>query len=105
MAEIAAAAEQQQLGIDQINVAVEQMKDVTQQTAAHSEESAGAATELSHESSDMKQVVGSFRLAGRTTETCLPPVQGQSRLLPPKKAQGRASTGSSPSRLTLRAAD
>jgi len=66
MSEIAAASEQQQLGINQINAAVEQMRQVTQQTAASSEESAAAAVELSQESSDMKRVVGSFQLTGKT---------------------------------------
>ena len=40
VAEIAAGSEQQSQGIAQINVAVEQMNGVTQQTAANSEESA-----------------------------------------------------------------
>ena len=66
MAEIAAASEQQQLGIKQINAAIDQMRQVTQQTAANSEESAAAAVELSQESSNMKQVVRSFQLTGKT---------------------------------------
>ena len=47
VAEIAAASEQQDQGISQVNKAVEQMNQVTQQNAANAEESASAAEEMS----------------------------------------------------------
>ena len=42
MAEIAAASNEQALGVEQINKAVEEMNSVTQQVAANAEESASA---------------------------------------------------------------
>ncbi|MGV8121942.1 MAG: methyl-accepting chemotaxis protein [Candidatus Xenobiia bacterium LiM19] len=62
MAEIAAASEQQNTGIDQINTAVEQMNQLTQHNAANSEESASAAEELGSQAEEMRQLVGTFRL-------------------------------------------
>jgi methyl-accepting chemotaxis protein len=51
-----------------VNVAVEQMNQVTQQVAANAEESAAAAEELNSQSEEMRNLVGQFRLssAGNT---------------------------------------
>ncbi|MBK8575212.1 MAG: HAMP domain-containing protein [Elusimicrobia bacterium] len=46
MAEIAAASDQQSQGVGQVNTAMEQMNQLTQQNAANSEESASASEEL-----------------------------------------------------------
>lgn len=62
MAEIAAASEQQDIGVGQINSAVEQMNSITQQTAASSEQSASAAEELSGQAARMKEMIVQFRL-------------------------------------------
>jgi methyl-accepting chemotaxis protein len=62
MAEIAAANEQQTLGIEQVNTAVEQMNAVTQQTAASAEESASAAEELTSQATQVRGLVGQFVL-------------------------------------------
>jgi methyl-accepting chemotaxis protein len=62
MAEIAAASEQQDQGINQINTAADQMNQVTQQTAANAEESAASAEELSGQAQEMKSMVASFKL-------------------------------------------
>ena len=67
MAEMAAASEQQTLGIGQVNTAVEQMNAVTQQTAASAEESASAAEELTSQATQVRGLVGQFVLqTGRT---------------------------------------
>jgi methyl-accepting chemotaxis protein len=66
MTEIAAASEQQSVGIDQVTTAVEQMNQVTQQNAANSEESASAAEELSGQSEELRTLVGRFRLTAET---------------------------------------
>ena len=60
--EIASATEHQADGIRQIAAAVEQMNGVTQRTAADSEESASAATEMAGQAAQMQELVGSFRL-------------------------------------------
>jgi myosin heavy subunit len=64
--EIAAASNEQSLGIEQVNTAVEQMSTVTQQNAANSEESASAAEELNAQASELANMVGTFTLS--TTE-------------------------------------
>ena len=64
VAEIAAASEQQDEGINQVNKAVEQLNQVTQQNAANAEESASAAQEMSSQSEEMRSMVASFKLTG-----------------------------------------
>ncbi len=66
MAEIAAASEQQTMGIDQVNGAVSQMDQLTQQNAANSEESASAAEELSSQAEEMRSMVAGFALSRST---------------------------------------
>ncbi len=62
MGKIASASEQQSRGIDQIAVAVLKMNELTQQTAANSEESATSAEELAGQALELKTMVGSFQL-------------------------------------------
>jgi methyl-accepting chemotaxis protein len=62
VAEIAAASEQQDLGINQVNKAVEQLNMLTQQNAANAEESASAAQEMSSQSEEMRSMVAGFKL-------------------------------------------
>jgi methyl-accepting chemotaxis protein len=63
IAEIAAASDEQTAGIEQINVAVSQMDQVTQQNAALVEEAAAAAQSLQERASSLAQTVGIFKLA------------------------------------------
>ena len=62
VAEIAAASDQQDQGITQVNKAVEQLNQLTQQNAANAEESAGAAEEMSSQSEEMRSIVATFTL-------------------------------------------
>ncbi|HEY0971962.1 MAG TPA: methyl-accepting chemotaxis protein [Gemmatimonadales bacterium] len=61
--DIAAATEQQADGIGQITTAIEQMNAVTQRTAADSQESASAATEMAGQAAHMRELVSSFHVA------------------------------------------
>ncbi len=63
MGEITAASKEQSIGIDQINQAISQMDDVTQQNAALVEEAAAAASSLQQQSGNLVDAVGVFRLA------------------------------------------
>jgi methyl-accepting chemotaxis protein len=63
IAEISASAEEQTLGIAQINQAIVQLDDVTQQNAALVEQAAAAADSLNQQAEKMVQVVSSFKLA------------------------------------------
>ncbi len=68
IAAILAAAKEQSLGIEQLNMAVSDMDKVTQQNAASSEESSSAAAELSGQSEELAAMVGAFRLSGHGAE-------------------------------------
>jgi methyl-accepting chemotaxis protein len=62
MASIASASKEQSLGIDQVNQAVTQMDDTTQQNAALVEQAAAAAQSLSEQAARLEEVVGLFKL-------------------------------------------
>jgi methyl-accepting chemotaxis protein len=62
MGEITTASQDQSAGIDQINQAMTQMDQVTQQNAALVEEAAAAAQSLEHQAQNMVQVVSVFKL-------------------------------------------
>jgi methyl-accepting chemotaxis protein len=62
MAEISAASLEQSSGIEQVNTAITQMDDVTQQNAALVEQAAAAAESLEEQAQQMVQVVTRFKL-------------------------------------------
>ncbi len=62
--EIAAASREQSSGIEQVNEAVTQMDEVTQQNAALVEEAAAAARQLQDEANALADVVSVFRTMG-----------------------------------------
>lgn len=64
MGEIAAASREQSTGIDQVNQAVTQMDEVTQQNAALVEEAAASAAALEQQASLLAEAVAMFRLPG-----------------------------------------
>ncbi|PTT88386.1 methyl-accepting chemotaxis protein [Pelomonas sp. HMWF004] len=61
--EIASTASEQSRGIEQVNTAVTQMDQVTQQNAALVEESAAAASSLAHQAEALAKAVAVFRIA------------------------------------------
>ncbi len=63
--EITSASDQQSHGIEEVNRAVAQMDQVTQQNAALVEESAAAAGSLQAQATALTGVVGTFRLSGQ----------------------------------------
>ena len=60
--EIAASAKEQATGLEEVNVAVIQMDQVTQQNAAMVEESTAASHSLSREADTLSQMMQQFRL-------------------------------------------
>jgi methyl-accepting chemotaxis protein len=62
MGEISTAGDEQQAGIEQINVAVVQMDTVTQQNAALVEEAAAAAEAMQEQAANLERVVSIFKL-------------------------------------------
>jgi len=65
IAEVSAASNEQSQGIDQINIAVAQMDQVTQSNAAHAEESASAGEELSGQAQQLNAIVAELVLLVR----------------------------------------
>ena len=63
--EISNAAGEQTQGIEQINSAVSQLDQMTQQNAALVEESAAAAMSMREQSTKLAEAVGAFRLSGQ----------------------------------------
>jgi methyl-accepting chemotaxis protein len=68
--DIATASNEQARGIEQVNSAVAKMNRVTQQSAAHAEESAAAAEWLSNQAAELATLVGNFTLSGSVGERC-----------------------------------
>jgi len=64
MGEITAASKEQSAGIEQINQAMAEMEDVTQQNASLVEEAAAAAHALEGQTAHLAQLVSVFQLAG-----------------------------------------
>ncbi|MFT3858571.1 MAG: methyl-accepting chemotaxis protein [Aquabacterium sp.] len=63
MSDIATGSEQQQLGITQVNQAVSQLDQTTQQNAALVEEASAAASSLSDQAARLTQAVSQFKVA------------------------------------------
>jgi methyl-accepting chemotaxis protein len=66
MAEISSASREQTEGIEQVNGAIGQMDESTQQNAALVEEAAAAAGSLQDQASRLAEAVGVFKVAGTT---------------------------------------
>jgi methyl-accepting chemotaxis protein len=62
MSEITSASVEQSMGIDQVNTAIVQMDQVTQQNAALVEEAAAAAEAMQEQAGKLSEVVGVFKL-------------------------------------------
>lgn len=64
MSEIATASAEQSNGIEQVNLAIAQMDEVTQQNAALVEQAAAAAESLEEQAASLAEAVAQFRLDG-----------------------------------------
>ncbi|KAG0740439.1 hypothetical protein G6F24_017016 [Rhizopus arrhizus] len=78
MGEISAASEEQSSGIDQVNRAVSQMDEVTQQNAALVEEAAASAASLETQAQRLREAVAVFKLqaGGRVIDEEAPALGG-----------------------------
>ena len=68
MAEISAASDEQSAGIEQVNQAIVQMDNVTQQNAALVEEAAAAAESMQEQSNALDEAMSTFKLEERRKE-------------------------------------
>ncbi len=62
IAEISAASQEQSAGIEQVNKAIMQMDQITQQNAALVEEAAASSQAMSQQAMELREVVGQFKL-------------------------------------------
>ena len=98
MAEISAASLEQSSGIEQVNTAITQMDDVTQQNAALVEQAAAAAESLEEQALQLVQVVTRFKLDenGQPQKATAEKKTRRIEALPPKVAGKKFSQLSAP---------
>jgi methyl-accepting chemotaxis protein-1 (serine sensor receptor) len=77
VAEIAAASQEQSAGIDQVNHAVLQMDEMTQQNAALVEEAAAAARAMQEQAGELSRQVGFFQLGDDAATPATEKARGQ----------------------------
>ncbi len=73
VAEIAAASREQSVGIEEVNRAVSQMDQITQQNAAQTEELSATAGTLSTQAQELEALVSWFKLAGDSSSALRAP--------------------------------
>ncbi|MBR7793260.1 MCP four helix bundle domain-containing protein [Undibacterium sp. FT147W] len=79
MQDITNASQEQSLGIAQVNQAITQMDDTTQQNSALVEEAATASVSLQDQAQNLAQMVSVFKLADQKAQTHVRPVSVKSR--------------------------
>ncbi|MCK5188681.1 MAG: chemotaxis protein, partial [Methylococcales bacterium] len=72
--EIAAASAEQSQGIEQVNQAVSQMDEITQQNAALAEEASAASVSMSDQSNNMTQLLEFFRVGEISNSVKVEPI-------------------------------
>ncbi|MEC5217631.1 methyl-accepting chemotaxis protein [Actimicrobium sp. GrIS 1.19] len=94
MAEITSASQEQSAGIEQINQAIGQMDQVTQQNAALVEEAAAAAAAMQVDASNLTQVLSVFTLDDMPAASgaASPATRSVARIAPPSRAVAVATT-------------
>jgi len=96
MSDILMASQEQTAGIEQINHAVTQMDDVTQQNAALVEEAAAAAQAMQEQVNSLNEVVSTFRLTGgmaRPAQVTATPIGRAAKAKPQLAAPARPQAG------------
>jgi methyl-accepting chemotaxis protein len=71
VAHIASASSEQSAGIEQVNLAVSQMDDITQQNAALAEQAAAGSIAMSEQSTNMTQLLSFFRVSSKGNSATL----------------------------------
>jgi methyl-accepting chemotaxis protein len=92
IAEIAASAREQATGLDQVNNAVNQMDQVTQQNAAMVEQTTAASHSLAHEADALSRLVGQFKVGRTAAAAATRPAAAPSRAPAVKAAAARGAT-------------
>ncbi len=87
--EITAASQEQSAGVGQINTAMTQMTQITQQNASASEELAATAEEMSAQALQLADVMSFFKVGGTALDTGSKPKAAMPKRLPTKVDQPR----------------
>ncbi|ATQ75511.1 hypothetical protein CR152_14015 [Massilia violaceinigra] len=100
MADISLASQEQTAGIEQVNLAIGQMDQATQQNAALVEQAAAAASSLNGEAASLTQVVGVFVLAEGAARVPAPAarVKAAAPARPAQKSRALARVPAAPAR-------
>ncbi|HYC42528.1 MAG TPA: methyl-accepting chemotaxis protein [Noviherbaspirillum sp.] len=96
MAEIAAASNEQTAGIEQINQAITQMDQVTQQNASLVEQAAAASESMQEQAGTLAQMVGVFKLSGTYSVAVVQPHSVAPAPVPAKRKPQRAPAAKVP---------
>ncbi|QDV71965.1 methyl-accepting chemotaxis protein [Botrimarina mediterranea] len=88
IAEIAAAASEQAQGIEQINIAVGEIDNGTQEAASNSQRSLSISTMLSEHVSDLRKTVGRFQFSESTPEVA----EAREDVKPTKETRGKSAS-------------
>ncbi|PHV19515.1 methyl-accepting chemotaxis protein [Janthinobacterium sp. BJB446] len=111
MGEITSATHEQTIGIEQINMAIAQMDEVTQQNAALVEEAAAASQSMQEQAGELAHVVGFFKTGNHVASaTKLTPVRAApaaAKIAPPaaRPAPTRKAVAAAPARRSNAAAE
>lgn len=68
VAEIASASSEQTTGIEQVNIAIAQMDDMTQQNAALVEQATAASQSMSEQAGELSRMISGYRTAATTAQ-------------------------------------
>ncbi|MEI2771878.1 MAG: methyl-accepting chemotaxis protein [Candidatus Competibacter sp.] len=104
VAEMAAAAREQASGIEQVNKAILQMDQVTQQNAALVEETASASHSMGDQASELQRLMGFFKLDERSVTTRPTKVEMKARTEPKPKIAPYRSRSQSQSQTVVKPA-
>jgi methyl-accepting chemotaxis protein-1 (serine sensor receptor) len=104
MAEITAASQEQTAGIEQVNMAITQMDQATQQNAALVEEASAAAQALREEAEGLARAVGTFQLDNGAVAAYAAPARPAPAAVRPTKPAGTAPRLATPAPAVARRA-
>ncbi|HEX7644554.1 MAG TPA: methyl-accepting chemotaxis protein [Burkholderiaceae bacterium] len=96
MGEITSASQEQSAGIGEINQAIVQMDEMTQQNAALVEQAAAAAESMQEQAAILAEAVAAFKLAGATTMSAKPAAKSAARPSTRLAAPRTAAVASTP---------
>ena len=92
ISEIAAASQEQSVGIDLVNQAVTSMDEVTQQNAALAEQTSAAALSMNEKAREMDGLMGFFTLS-KASQPALPRAEATRKPATAALVQARVSSG------------